>query len=241
MNGSKISIVIPAYNEEDIIEKTIKLIDENVSTPHEILVVNDCSYDRTLEILRNLNLQNLRIMSNEKNQGFVKTLQKGFENSACEIVIPIMADNCDEYKIIDIMYQKIFEGYDMVSGSRYIRGGKRVSPLNVKSISSRMVGMLTHIITGIPTHDISNSFKMFRKDILDKIVIESTAFEMSMEIALKAYFLGYRITEIPTIWLDRKSGQSKFDNFKQIPRYWKWLRFALNTRFKKGKIGKDHP
>jgi dolichol-phosphate mannosyltransferase len=239
MTELKISIVIPAYNEEDVIEKTINMIEKNVMTPHEIVVVNDCSSDKTPDIVKELNIPNLRLLNNEKNQGFVKTLIIGFKNAGCDVVIPIMADNCDEYKIIDDMYKFICDGFDLVSGSRYIKGGKRVSSLNVKSICSKIVGLTIHSLTGVPTHDISNSFKMFKKEILKKIDIESIAFEMSMEIAIKAYYLGYRITEIPTIWLDRTSGESKFNNLKQIPRYWRWISFALKKRLKGTKTRKN--
>jgi len=232
MNDQKFSIVIPAYNEAGSIEKTLSRITEKVSTPHEIIVVNDCSTDKTSEIVAKLEIPNLRLVNNEKNKGFVKSLLVGFSKSETRILLPVMADNCDEYDIIDEMYRLIEKGYDMVSGSRYIKGGKRISTFSTKSFFSRFVSLSVHIISGIPTHDISNSFKMFRKEILSKIEIESKGFELSVEIPIKAFYLGYKITEIPTIWLDREADESKFNNLVQVPRYFKWIRFAILERLK---------
>jgi len=233
MNEPKFSIIIPAYNEEGSIGRTIGKIEENVSTPHEIVVVNDCSTDKTREIVEGLNLSNLTLVNNERNEGFVKALMRGFEEAKCGVVLPVMADFCDDYSIIDDMYKSIADGFDMVSGSRYIKGGKRISPISLKSICSRAIGLITHFITGIPTHDISNSFKMFKKELLNGMTIESTSFEVSMEIAIKAYYRGYKITEIPTIWRHRTTDRSKFNNIVQTPRYWKWLKFAIVNRLKK--------
>ena len=232
MNKPEFSIIIPAYNEEGSIEKTISQIVKKVTTPHEIVVVNDCSDDKTPEIVGNMKLGNLRIIHNERNLGFVKALSRGFEFADSDILLPVMADTCDEYDVIDEMYNLIADGYDMVSGSRYVKGGKRVSPFNLKSICSRLIGLSTHFLTGIPTHDISNSFKMFKKDILKKIKIESKGFEVSMEIAIKAYYSGFKITEIPTVWLDRTADESKFNNLNQISKYWKWFSYGIINRFK---------
>jgi dolichol-phosphate mannosyltransferase len=232
MTQSKFSIIIPAYNEEGSIEKTLRELESKIKTPFEIIVVNDCSTDRTREIITGLNFSNLVLIDNPENLGFVGALSTGFEAATTEIILPVMADNCDKCSDIDKMYQLISDGFDIVSGSRYIKGGKRVSPLNIKSLCSKMVGLTIHLFTRIPTHDVSNSFKMFRKKILSDIKLESIGFEISMEITIKAYYIGYKITEIPTIWTDRVADQSKFKNVTQMPRYWKWMRFALLNKIK---------
>ena len=81
MSEAKISIVIPAYNEEGSIAQTIKDIIKNVKTPIEIVVVNDCSSDDTVKIVTEMDIENLNLYHNQKNEGFVKALQNGFDKA----------------------------------------------------------------------------------------------------------------------------------------------------------------
>jgi hypothetical protein len=131
------------------------------------------------------------------------------------------------------MLSKIDEGYDIVCGSRYIRGGSRIGGSKAKGFFSSFVGRSLYYLLGLPTHDIANAFKMYRKKVIDSIDIESCGFEVSMEIPLKAYYLGFKITEVPTIWRERAKGKSKFRIFKLSSSYIKlyiWAIFKSLTR-----------
>lgn len=83
---------------------------------------------------------------------------------------------------------------------------------------------------GIPTHDIANAFKMYRKKAIDSIDIQTKGFEVSMEIPLKVYFLGFKITEVPTIWRERTKGKSNFKILKLLPDYIKLYIWAVYKR-----------
>ena len=85
-------------------------------------------------------------------------------------------------------------------------------------------------MTRIPTTDVANAFKLYRKSVLQKIKIEDSGFAISMEITLKIYFQGYRISEIPTCWKGRKEGKSKFQILKITPLYLKWYLWAILMR-----------
>ena len=98
---------------------------------------------------------------------------------------------------------------------------------------------------GIPTHDIANAFKMYRKSVLDSIHIEGKGFEISMELLLKAYYSGFKITEVPTVWRERKKGKSSFKMFKLFPKYLRlylWgIEKQINFLFRSKKKDKHEP
>jgi len=117
------------------------------------------------------------------------------------------------------MYAKIKEGYDVVCGSRYMPGGGRIGGSRLKSFLSSWAGKSLKWILSIPTHDIANSFKMYRKEVIRAVNIESSGFEISMELPLKAYYQGFKITEVPTVWHERTKGRSNFKILRLLPRY----------------------
>ncbi len=172
-------------------------------------------------------------------KGFANAIKFGFSQVENELVIPVMGDLCDDLGTIDRMLVKIEQGYDVVCGARYIKGGARIGGSKTKGFLSSLAGWSLYYLLGIPTHDIANAFKMYRKKVLDSINIESTGFEISMEIPLKAYYLGFKITEIPTVWKEREKGKTSFRMFKLLPRYLKLYLWGiikrLTTNFRKEK------
>ncbi len=231
----KLSIVIPAHNEEDNIADVINKIENSVDIPFELIVVNDHSRDNTARLVEELarKYSNVRLAENKLDRGFANAVKTGFSNATGDAFIPIMADLCDDLSIIKKMFHKINEGYAVVCGCRYIKGGARIGGSKVKGFFSSFVGWSLHFLLGIPTHDIANAFKMYRKEVIDSIDIKSRSFEISMEIPLKAYYLGFKLTEIPTVWQERTKGKSTFKMFKMLPNYLKlyiWAIFKSLTR-----------
>lgn len=229
----KISIVVPAHNEQDNIEEVIKRIEGTLDMPHELIVVNDHSTDATAELIDNLAKQynNIRLVENKHEKGFANAIKTGFVSATGDAIIPIMADLCDDLDTVKGMLRKINDGYDVVCGARYIKGGARLGGSRIKGFFSCFVGRSLHYLLGIPTHDIANAFKMYKKKVIDSIDIESEGFEISMEIPLKAYYLGFKITEVPTVWRERTKGKSSFKIFKLLPSYLKLYLWAIFKRF----------
>lgn len=229
----KLSIVIPAHNEQDNIIDVINQIENFLDIDYELVVVNDHSVDKTAEFVDDISKQynNIRLIENKLDKGFANAIKTGFDNITTEVVIPIMADLCDDLSTIKKMLNKINEGYDIVCGTRYIKGGARLGGSKIKGFFSCFVGGSLHYLLGLPTHDIANAFKMYRKKVIDRINIKSKGFEISMEIPLKAYYLGFRITEIPTVWRERTKGKSSFRMFKLLPNYLKLYIWAIFKKF----------
>ena len=149
-----------------------------------------------------------------------------------DVVVPVMGDLCDDLMTIPLMLEKVKEGFDVVCGSRYIKGGSRIGGSKVKGFFSFFVGLTMSMFTGIPTRDVANAFKMYRKEVIESINIESTGFEVSMELALKAYFNGFKVTEVPTVWREREKGKSSFKIFNLTPNYSRWYLWAVGKRLK---------
>lgn len=225
----KLSIVIPAHNEEDNIADVINKIENTLDIPHELIVVNDHSADKTPGLVRRLSerYSNLRLVENLDKKGFVNAMRTGFANVKTEFVVPVMADLCDDLSGIAEMFKKINEGYDVVCGSRYLKGGARLGGSRLKGFLSCLIGKSLHYLLGLPTYDIANAFKMYRKKVIDSINIKSKGFEISMEIPLKAYYLGFKITEVPTVWKERYRGKSSFRMLKLFPSYLKLYIWAI--------------
>lgn len=231
----KLSIVVPCHNEADNIVRLIERIEAAVTLSHELVIVNDHSNDRTVELVNQLARQNknISLVENRLNKGFANALKSGFANCKTDIIIPVMGDLCDDLSTIEQMYNKINDGYDVVCGSRYCGSGSRLGGSRFKAFLSYWAGKSLYWLLGIPTHDIANAFKMYRKKVIESMALESTGFEISMEIPLKAYYLGFKITEVPTVWKERTQGKSSFKIFKLLPRYLKLYLRALRMRLKK--------
>ena len=226
-----LNIVIPVYNEAENIKNTISEINQRVSTPHKIFIIYDFDEDNTLPVARNLMKEqnNIELVKNKYGKGVLNAIKTGFENIKEGVILVVMADLSDDLSKVDEMFQKISEGYDIVCGSRYMKGGRQIGGPRFKKLLSRLAGVSLHYLTGIPTHDITNSFKMYTKKVLDDIKIESNGgFELGMEIVIKAFFKGYKITEVPCVWRDRSAGKSRFKLWEWLPKYIYWYLFAIS-------------
>jgi len=228
----KLSVVVPAHNEEDNIGSLIAKVESILKIDFELLVVDDHSSDSTARIVleQSRRFGNIRLIANKLDTGFANTLRTGFANASGELILPLMADLCDDLGTVNLMCAKINQGYDVVCGARYIRGGARIGGSKLKGFLSSLAGWSAYYLLGISTHDIANAFKMYRKKVVDSFSIEAKGFEISMELPLKAYYAGFKITEVPTVWRERNKGKSSFRMFNLIPNYLKLYLWAIKKR-----------
>lgn len=229
----RLSIVIPVFNEGDNIGRTLDCIAAQVATPHRILLVYDFDEDNTLPVVRARQGTgcDIRLVKNQK-PGVVNAIKTGLRQSEEEYVLVTMADMSDDYADVDSMCGLLDQGYDLVCGSRYMAGGRQLGGPWLKKVLSRLVGISLHYWAGVPTSDATNSFKLYRKQMLDALTIESDGgFEIGMEIVVKAHALGYKVTEIPTCWTDRAAGTSRFRLIRWAPYYLRWYVTAWKLRF----------
>lgn len=218
----EVTIVIPARNEERAITKTLKSLLKDVKIPCEVIVVDDHSDDRTSIVVKKYikKHKNVYLIKNKLTPGFAHAIYSGFKAAKTKYIVPVMADLCDDPKTVNTMYKVVSKGkWDIVCGSRYMSGGGKTGGPLLQGLFSRFVGITLRFLIKVPTYDISNAFKMYRRKLIDKLEIKPEGVEFSMDITLQLYSLGAKITEVPTFWTGRTIGQSKFKLFKRAPKY----------------------
>lgn len=231
-----LSIIVPVYNEGENIRRLLDEIKTKIGSPvNEVLVVYDFEEDDTVPVVRRAAPRYpfpIRLVRNAWGRGALNAIRTGFLKAPGPMVLVCMADLSDDLIVVPNMLERMREGFDVVCGSRYMRGGRQNNGPLLKRTLSRIAGLSLHFLTGVPTHDITNSFKMYRKNLLDRLTIESTGgFEIGMEIVVKTFAMGGRIAEVPSTWTDRSAGVSRFRLWKWMPNYLRWYWFAVKSRF----------
>jgi dolichol-phosphate mannosyltransferase len=225
-----LAIVIPVYNEGSSIKNILLQIQQKVTGNYQVYVVYDDDSDTTVPHLIGYSADFLTPMKNKYGRGVLNAIKTGLEDTEENRVIVTMADLSEDPKFINDLVKKADEGYDIVCGSRYISGGRQIGGPKIKGFLSRMAGLSLNFLTGIPTHDISNSFKLYTRDVINSVKIESTGgFELGMEIVIKAYLQGFKIAEVPTVWQDRVEGKSNFKLMQWLPKYLKWYFYLIKA------------
>jgi dolichol-phosphate mannosyltransferase len=227
-----LSVVCPVYNEADNIIRVFDELRTKVSVPMEVLIVYDRQEDNTLPVVRDVAARYpfaVRLIRNRFGAGALNAIRTGFLESQGEAVLVVMADLSDDLSRVDEMYRLVTAaGFAIVNGSRYALGGRQIGGPFLKRLLSRLAGVSLHYLVKLPTHDVTNSFKMYRQEFLKGIIVESTGgFEIGMELVVKAFVHGDRITELPTTWTDRTAGQSRFRLWKWLPHYLRWYFYAF--------------
>ena len=229
----ELSIVIPVHNEPDNIGPTLQRIASEVNTPHEIFVVYDFDADTTVPVVRDLQpeLPTVRLHRNDIGRGVLNAMKAGIAASTGPLVLITMADGSDEMDRVDEMVRLGRNGAAVVAASRYMKGGGQVGGPMLKRLLSRAAGLSLHWFAGVPIHDATNNFKLYRRDFLDSVTIESTGgFELAIELTAKATRARLPMAEVPTTWRDRTAGASRFDLRAWLPKYLRWYFHAVGGR-----------
>ena len=234
----KLSIVIPAYNEEESIEETIDAIEaafEKVKIEHEIFIVNDNSKDNTIAILEKLSQKypSVRYETNRGPNGFGYAVRYGLERFEGDCVAVMMADLSDSPYDLIKFYLTMLEGnYDCVFGSRFINGGKVIDYPFAKKIINRIANAIIRFVMGIKYNDTTNAFKLYKRHTIEGIKpFLSPHFNLTIELPLKAIIRGYSYTVLPNSWTNRKYGISKLKIKEMGSRYFFILMYCFIEKY----------
>jgi glycosyltransferase involved in cell wall biosynthesis len=231
-----VDFVMPVYNEGANIARALEEIDHNVPLRKRVLVVHDFDEDDTVPAVRSLHEEGRYpwavLVRNRLGRGVIRAIQAGIEAAEAEVVVVTMADLSDDLSVVPRMVGLIRdEGFDVVCASRYMKGGRQIGGPRLKGLLSRAAGVSLYHLAGLPTHDATNAFRAYRRDVLRSIPIESQGgFEYTLELTAKAFAAGRRITEVPSVWRDRTAGTSRFRLWQWLPHYLRWYRYALTHR-----------
>jgi dolichol-phosphate mannosyltransferase len=234
----KLSIVIPAYNEEESISETIDQIEEafsKVNIEHEIFIVNDNSKDNTLQVLESLakKYPAVKYDTNLGPNGFGYAVRYGLERFSGDCVAVMMADLSDSPYDLIRYYTTMLEGnYDCVFGSRFIKGGKVIDYPWVKKIINRIANFIIRMVMRINYNDTTNAFKLYKREVIDGVKpILSPHFNLTIELPLKAIIRGYSYTVVPNSWTNRKYGVSKLKIKEMGSRYFFILVYCFVEKY----------
>ena len=234
----KLSIVLPAYNEEGSIEETVralynKLCEENIN--HEIIVVNDNSNDKTLARLTLIQetMPSLVVFTNKGPNGFGYAIRYGLERFQGDCVAIMMSDLSDDPDDLVAFYRKMSsENFDCVFGSRFIKGSEVIGYPLIKLLINRIANQIIKIIIGIKYNDATNAFKLYKRETIKGISpFLSAHFNLTIELSLKSIVRGYSYAVMPNSWRNRKSGESKLKIKEMGSRYFFILMYCFIEKY----------
>ncbi|MEQ9410367.1 MAG: glycosyltransferase family 2 protein [Fuerstiella sp.] len=211
----KLSIVIPAHNEEQNIGRCLKELQQTIwekhFIPHEIIVVNDNSTDGTADVVRELMQTSgqIRLVNRPAPGGFGRAIRSGLEAVTGDVVVICMADLSDHPEDVVACYRKIDEGFDCVFGSRFVRGSRVENYPPVKLFVNRIVNTCIRLLFRTRFNDLTNAFKAYRTTVLhDCGPYRASHFNITLELSLSALIRNYNIAQIPISWQGRTWGAS---------------------------------
>lgn len=219
------SIVIPAYNEEESLPSTVRGIYARMEcdgVPHEIVVVDDGSKDRTWTILQNLKTEipTLAPVQNLGPHGFGHSVVCGLNHMRGDACTIMMADASDSPAHAVQYWRLLNEGWDCVFGSRFVEGSQVDDYPWVKLLVNRLANFLVRVGFNIRLNDTTNAFKAYRRTVIEGCrPFLSPHFNLTVEIPLKAIVRGYSWTVIPISWQNRKFGVAKLKIKEMGSRY----------------------
>jgi dolichol-phosphate mannosyltransferase len=236
-----LSVVIPARDEEACIASTVEHLHVELqlhNIPHEIIIVDDGSTDRTWEVINELKsrIPVLRTKQSPAPHGFGRAIIAGLDAMQGDAVVLMMADESDDCRDVGRYWQTLQQGFDCVFGSRFIKGGGAINYPKLKLLLNRCSNLLLKIMFNIALNDTTNAFKAYRREVIDGCrPLISPHFNITVELPLKAIVRGYSWTSIPIIYRSRRTGKPKFKLREMGSRYmFSWLHVWLEKQLTHG-------
>ncbi len=202
-----VSVVLPAYNEEQVIGHTVRHVAEvmrRLVSQFEVVVTNDGSRDRTGEVLAELRddpTLHLRVVTHVENQGYGAALASGFDAARCDLIF--MTDGDKQFDVAELasFLPRMDADTDLVIGWRK----KRADPL-MRLANARGWKLLVNGLFGYTARDVDCAFKLFRREVWESVVIHARGATFSAEFLIKARRLGFQVAELPVSHFPRTSG-----------------------------------
>jgi glycosyltransferase involved in cell wall biosynthesis len=238
-----VSAVLPAYNEEAIIERTVRhvaaVLAELVSD-FEVVVTNDGSSDQTgavLERLRTDSALRLRVVTHEQNRGYGAALASGFDAASKDLIFMTDGDKQFDVREIDGFLDAMNDAPDLVIGWRKDRADPPMRLLNARGWK-----LLVNGLFGYTARDVDCAFKLFRREVWEHVAVRARGATFSAEFLIKARRLGFRVAELPVRHFPRTSGSATGARLSVIVRAF-WELFLLwrdlDRQLAEGKVGSE--
>lgn len=221
-----LSVILIAHNEESNIARMIEgLIESYEKEILEIVVVDDYSSDKTPLIVEDLQskYEKVKLIKKGPPCGVGSALKTGFKsvNPKAEYILSMDSDFVQNINQVAFLIHEIEKGYDGVIGSRFIKGGRLICYPVLKRIMNRFFHLVVRVLFNIRCKDLSNNFKLYKKELFQRLPYLSSGFAMNAETGILPIIYGYKIKEVPISWVERSKGmgKSKFSILKYGPSY----------------------
>ena len=217
------SLIIPCKDEGPEFVIILKRFLSYLKNDTEVIVVVDDENDSTIQEIEKSKL-NVITLINTYGNGPAYAVRFGIDSSNGKAVCVAMGDGSDDPKQVEDLFLLIERGLSVAVASRYVRNGNYVGKKGLKFLLSKCSGFILYHFFRIGTKDPTNMFKAYNKEFLERVGIESdNGFTLGLEMIVKAKLNNYKVGEIPTIWIDRNFGESKFKFKKFLPSYIYWV------------------
>jgi dolichol-phosphate mannosyltransferase len=237
--GLKLSVVMPAQNEEGSVGRTVEGVAEALEregVDYEIVVVNDDSTDSTEAVVAAMGEQNprIRVHRSHNERGFGNAIRAGLDVYSGDAVAIVMADASDDPEDLIRYYHVLEQGYDCAFGSRFVAGAKVYDYPRIKYVVNRLANQFIRILFRHRYNDTTNAFKAYRREVVETIQpLLSKHFNLTVEMPLKAIIRGHSYQVIPISWTNRTAGEAKLAMREMGSRYlfivlYVWLEMTLS-------------
>jgi dolichol-phosphate mannosyltransferase len=211
----KLSVVVPTHNESESIESTVTSVADALGSAeidHEIIIVDDHSSDRTVEIVERMAAERpgVRLVRSPYGSGYGFTVRAGLEAFTGDAVAIVLGDGSDDPQDLVQYHRLLGDGYDCAFGSRFLPGGRLHDYPLLKLMLNRTANRFIQALFRHGYNDTTNAFKAYRREVIDGIQpLLSNHFNLTVEMPLKAIVRGYSYTVVPISWTNRTAGTSK--------------------------------
>lgn len=233
----KISLVLPAHNEEENLQILVpKVLKKYKNEIQQVVIVNDNSTDGTRSVAESLMKKygkKIKLINRKKPNGVGYAIKEGVQavDASSDWILTMDSDFIRNVDDIEKFIRKAEEGYDGVIGSRFVKKNSFVNYPFMKMVANRSYHTLLKLVLQVRQKDLTNNFKMYRREVYQSLPLQAHNFSVNAETGLYPIAKGYNIAEVPVRWIQRDFGSSKFIVFKLAPSYlkifWKVLMMKL--------------
>jgi dolichol-phosphate mannosyltransferase len=250
--GMKLSVVIPAQNEEGSVGATVEGVVaalEREAIDYELIVVNDDSEDSTEAVVAAIGERNPRVKVHRSHleRGFGNAIRAGLDVFEGDAVAIVMADASDDPNDLVRYHGLLEEGWDCAFGSRFMPGARINDYPRLKYVFNRLANQFIRLLFRHRYNDTTNAFKAYKREVIETVQpLLSKHFNLTVEMPLKAIVRGHSFAVVPTSWTNRTSGEAKLAMKEMGSRYlfivlYVWLENALSRGDYQVRKPETHP